>query len=76
MKVFKNRTLKKIFGWRKLHSVEFHNLYSPSSIIRMIKSRNIRWVGHVAGMGEKRNPYRLLMGKPEGKGPLRRLKCR
>jgi hypothetical protein len=58
-------------GWRKLHNEELHNLYLPS-IIRLIKSRRMRWVGHVARMGEKRNMYRLLVGKPEVKGPLGR----
>jgi hypothetical protein len=59
-------------GWRKLHNEELHNLYSSPSIIRIIKSRRMRWAGHVAGMGEKRNVYRLLVGKPEGKRPLGR----
>jgi hypothetical protein len=59
-------------GWRKLHNEEFHNLYSSPSIIRIIKSRRVRWVGHVARMGEKRNVYRLLAGKIEGKRPLGR----
>jgi hypothetical protein len=48
---------------------ELHNLYPSPSIIRMIKSRRIRWAGHVARMGEKRNAYRILMGMPEGKRP-------
>jgi hypothetical protein len=56
-------------GWRKLHNEELHNLYSSPSIIRMIKSRRMRWAGHVARMGEKRNVYRILVGKPEGKIP-------
>jgi hypothetical protein len=59
-------------GWRKLHIDEFHNLYSSPSIIRKIKSRKMRWAGHIARMGEKRNAYRLLVKKPEGKGSLRR----
>jgi hypothetical protein len=59
-------------GWRKLHNEELHNLYSSPSIIRIIKSRRMRWVGHVARIGEKRNAYRLLVGKPEGKRPLGR----
>jgi hypothetical protein len=58
-------------GCRKLHNEELHNLYSSSSIIRIIKLR-MRWAGHVAGMGEKRNVYRLLVGKPEGTRPLGR----
>jgi hypothetical protein len=56
-------------GWRKLHNEELHNLYSSPSII---KSRRMRWAGHVARMGEKRNVYKLLVGKPEGKRPLGR----
>jgi hypothetical protein len=59
-------------GWRKLHNEELHNLYSSPSIIRIIKSRRKRWAGHVAQMGEKRNVYRLFLGKPEGKRPLGR----
>jgi hypothetical protein len=58
--------------WRKLHNKEFNDLYSSPSIIRIIKSRRMRWEGHVARMGEKRNAYRLLVGKPEGKRPLGR----
>jgi hypothetical protein len=63
-------------GWRKLHTEELHNLYSSPSIIRMITSWRIRWAGHVARMGEKRNAYRILVGKPEGKTPLGRPRCR
>jgi hypothetical protein len=59
-------------GWRKLHNEELHSLYTSPSIIKMIKSRRMRWAGHVARMGEKRNAYRLLGGNPEGKRPLRR----
>jgi hypothetical protein len=81
LRVFENRVLRRIFepkrdgvtgGWRKLNNEELHNLYSSPSIIRIIKSRRMRWVGHVAGMGEKRNVYRLLVGKPEGRRPLGR----
>jgi hypothetical protein len=61
-----------IGGWRKLHNEELHNLYCSPSIIRIIKSRRMRWAGHVARMGEKRNVYRILVGKPEGKRPLGR----
>jgi hypothetical protein len=77
--VFENRVLRRLFGpkrdvvtggWRKLHNEELRDLYSSPSIIRIIKSKRIRWVGHVARMGEKRNVYRLLVGKPEGKRPL------
>jgi hypothetical protein len=59
-------------GWRKLHNEELHNLFSSPSIIEIIKSRRIRWVGHVARMGKKGNVNRLLVGKPEGKRPLGR----
>jgi hypothetical protein len=65
-----------VMQWRKLHKKELHDLYYSSSIIRIIKSRRMRWVGHVARMEEKRNAYRLLVGKPEGKKPLGRLRCR
>jgi hypothetical protein len=58
--------------WRTLHNEELRDLYSSPSIIRMIKSRKMRWAGHVARMGEKRNAYRILVGKPDGKRPLRR----
>jgi hypothetical protein len=61
---------------RKLHNEELRDLYSSPSIIRIIKSRRVRWAGHVARMGEKRNAYRLLVGKPEGKRPLGRLRRR
>jgi hypothetical protein len=78
--VFERRR-RRIFGlkrdevtgeWRKLHNKELRDLYSSSSIIRIIKSRRMRWAGHVPRMGEKRNAYRLLVGKPEGKRPLGR----
>jgi hypothetical protein len=58
--------------WRKLHNEELHNLYSSPNIIRMIKSKRMRWVGHVARMRETRNAYRILVGKPEGTRPLTR----
>jgi hypothetical protein len=79
--VFENRVLRRIFGpkrdevtgeWRKFHNEELRDLYSSPSIIRIIKSRRMRWTGRVARMGEKRNAYRLLVGKPEGKRPLGR----
>jgi hypothetical protein len=59
-----------IGGWRKLHNKELHNLYSLPSIIRIITSRSMRWAGHVALIEEKRNAYRILVGKPEGMGTL------
>jgi hypothetical protein len=78
--VFENRVLRmfepKIDGvtgeWRKLHNEELHDLYSSTSIIRIVKARRMRWAEHVARMGEKRNAYRLLVGKPEGRRPLGR----
>jgi hypothetical protein len=62
--------------WKKLHNEELHDLYSSPSIVRIIKARRMRWVWHVARMGEKRNAYRLLVGKPEGRRPLARPRCR
>jgi hypothetical protein len=79
--VFENRVLRRIYGpkrdkvtgdWRKLHNKELRDLYSSPSIIRIIKSRRMRWVSHVVRMGEKRNEYRLFVRKPEGKRPLGR----
>jgi hypothetical protein len=58
--------------WRKLPNEELHDLYSSPSIIRIMKSRRMRWAGHVARMGEKRDACRLLVGKPEGRRPLGR----
>jgi hypothetical protein len=58
--------------WRKLHNDELHSLYSSPNIVRVIKSRRIRWVGHVARMGKGRGVYRVLVGRPEGKRPLGR----
>jgi len=80
LRVFENRVLRGIFGpkrdevtgeWRKLHNEELNDLYSPN-IVRVIKTRRMRWAGHVARMGEKRDVYRVLVGKPEGKRPLGR----
>jgi hypothetical protein len=85
LRVFENRVLRRIFGpkrdevtgdWRKLHNEQLRNLYSSPNIIRMIKSRWMRLAGHVARMGEKRNAYRILVGKPEGKRSLGRPRCR
>jgi hypothetical protein len=71
-KIFAPKRDEVIGGWRKLHSEELHNLYSSPSIIIMIKSRRMRWAGHVARMREKRNAYRILVGNPEGKRQLGR----
>jgi hypothetical protein len=81
LRVFENRVQRWIFGpkrdeitgeWRKLHNEEQHDLYSSPNIIRIMKSRRMRWAGHVSQLGEKRKVYRLLVGKPEGKRPLGR----
>jgi hypothetical protein len=78
LRIFENRVLRRIFGpkreedgpWRKLHNDELHSLYSSPNIVRVIKSRRMRWAGHVARMGEGRDVYRVLVGRPEGKRPL------
>ena len=76
--MFENRVLRRIFGpkrsevtgeWRKLHNEELNNLYSSPNIVRVIKSRRMRWAGHVARVGEGRGVYRVLVGKPEGWRP-------
>jgi hypothetical protein len=76
LRVFENRVLRRIFRprrdevtgeWRKLHNEEIHDLYSSPSIIRIMKSKRMRWTGHAARMGKKRNTYRMLVGKPEGR---------
>jgi hypothetical protein len=81
LRVFENRFLRRIFGpkrdevtgeWRKFHSEELHNLYSSPDIIRQVKSRGMRWAGHVASMGKDRKVYKVLVGEPEGKRPLGR----
>jgi len=81
LRVFENMMLRRIFGprrdevtgeWRRLHNEELNDLYSPPNIVRVIKSRRVRWAGHVARMGELRGVYRVLVGKPEGRRPLGR----
>jgi hypothetical protein len=81
LRVFENKVLRWIFGpkmnevtgeWRRLHNKELYALYSSPNIIWVIKSRKLRWTGHVACMGERRGTYRALVGKPEGRRPLRR----
>jgi hypothetical protein len=79
-RVFENRALR-IFGpkreeggsWRKLHNDELHSLYSSPNIVRVIKSRRMRWAGHVARTGDRRGVYRVLVGRPEWKRPRGRL---
>jgi len=81
LRVFENRGLRRIFGpkkdevrreWRKLHNEELNDLYFSPSIVRVIKSRRMRWAGHVARIREKRGVYRVLVGKPGRKRPLER----
>jgi hypothetical protein len=81
LRVFENKVLRRIFGpnrkevtgeWRRLHNKELYALYSSPNIIRVMKSKRLRWAGHVARMGERRGAYRSLVGKPEGRRPLER----
>ena len=85
LRVFENMVFRRIFGprrdkvtgeWRRLHNEELNDLYSSPNIVRVIKSRRMRWAGHVACMGEERGAYRVLVGKPEGKRPLGRSRRR
>ena len=85
LRVFENRVLRRIFGpkrdgvtgqWRKLHNEELNDLYCSPNIVRVIKSRRLRWAGHVARMEEGRGVHKVLVGKPEGKRPLGRPRCR
>jgi len=81
LRMSENRVLRRIFGpereeltreWRKLRNEELNDLYSSPNIVRVIKSRRMRWAGHVARTGERRGVYSVLVGKPEGKRPLGR----
>jgi hypothetical protein len=85
MRVFENRELRRIFGpkreevargWRRLHNEGIHNLYASLTIIRMIKSRRMRWAGHVAQIKEMRNAYNILVGELERKRIIGRPKRR
>jgi hypothetical protein len=85
LRVFENRVLRGIFWpmmdevtgeWRRLHNEELNDLYSSPNIIGVIKSRRMRWAGHVARMGDKRGAYRILVGRPEGRRPPGRPRCR
>jgi hypothetical protein len=84
LRVFETRVFKRIFGskrdedgsWRKLHNDELHSLYSSPNIVRAIKSRRMRWVGHVARMEEGRGVYEALVGRPKDKRPLGRQRRR
>jgi len=85
LRVFENRVLRRVFGpkkdevtweWRKLHNEELRDLYSLPNIVWVVKSRRMRWVGYVARMGEGRGVHRVLVGKPEGKRPLGKPRCR
>ena len=85
IRVSENRVLRRIFGpkrdevtveWRKLHKEELNDLHCSPNIVRGIKSRKIRWVGHVARMGNRRGVYRVLVGKSGGNGPLGRTRRR
>jgi len=85
LRVFESRLLRIVLGpkrdevtveWRKLHNEALRNLYSLPSIVRVVKSRRMRWAGHVARMGERRGVHRLLVGKAEGRRPLGRPRCR
>jgi len=85
LRVFENMVLRRIFGprwdevtveWRRLHNEELNDLYSSTKIVRVIKSRRMRWDGHVARMGEERGLHRVLVGKPEGRRPLGRPRSR
>ena len=83
--MFENRVLRRVFGpkrdkvtgdRRKLHNEEHSDLYSLPNIVRVVKSRRMRWAGHVARMGEERGVHRVLVGKLEGKRPLGRPRLR
>ena len=85
MRVFENRALRRIFGpktdevtgqWKRLHTEDFYDLYNSPSIVRVTKSRTMRWTGRVARMVKRRGSYRIWVRKPKGKRPLGRPCCR
>jgi hypothetical protein len=85
LRLFEKRVLRRIFGprrekvtgeWRKLHNEELNDLYSTPNIVRVIKSRRMRWAGSVARVGDRRGACRVVLRRPEGKRPLGRLGCR
>jgi hypothetical protein len=69
-RIFEPKRNEVIGGWRKLNNEELHNLYSSSNVIRMIKSKRVRWLGHITPVGDKENAYSVLVGKPECRRPL------
>ena len=71
-RIFRPRSDEVTGEWRRLHNEELNDLYSSPNIVRVIKSRRMRWAGHVARMGEERGVYKVLLGKPEGRRPLGR----
>ena len=75
-RIFRSKGGKVTGEWRKLHNEELNDLASSPNFILVMKSRRIKWMGHVACMEERRGAYRVLVGKPEGKGPLGRPGCR
>jgi len=85
LRVFENKVLRRIFGpkrdevtgkWRKLHNEELNDMYSSPNIVRVIKSRRMRWAGHVARMGDRRGVFRVVVRKPQEKRPLGRPRLR
>ena len=85
LRVFESRVLRRVFGpnrdevtgeWRKLHNEELRDVYSLPNIVRVVKSRRMRWAGHVVRIVKGRDVHRVLVGKPEGNRPLGRPGCR
>jgi len=74
-RIFESKRDEVVEVWRRMHNEELHNLYTPQNIIRMIKSRRMRWVGLIARIGEIRNAYKILVGNSEWKGQHGRNRC-